>query len=479
MRSPLRTVLRGLALGLAGLVLLCMAGATAWVLANREDVPPQPLPPELARPQAQVPDARNVAYALMGLLAEDGRDAATAGRALHVAEQAQATLSFAQRREPAREAAYVKALSAAMGRRHLGLQGPPAICAGDEDSCTNSWLSQTDALARQREAARSWGQRCEALLDAGFEFEEVWPALRSLAEPVATHAGPAAACALWLRSGAVLEWAQGRRDAALQQLRRADALQRGLLQGSHSLLGQAIAWRVSQQVLGTMADLALRDASLAVALQPMLAPPLPDGVAGARRWITFEAQYGNAALDEVLQRCLMADEAVPGLKVAPGERAFLRVEGWLCRHRIGLHPERTRQLAASRWLALSQAVGAGWPAAIAQARQPGTPGLAWRNTLGELLVQAGAGAYTDHLARQADVNLRHEATRLAVAAAAQKVPADQREAWARRQTVSDTLRPRLRWADGGRVLTVQTWQEQEGAASPQAHRNAIRLAWPG
>ena len=474
----MRSLWRGLALGLAGLVLLCLGLVAAWVLSNREDAPPQPLPPELARPAPRVPDARNAAYALMGLMAEPGRDAATAGRALWAAEQAQATLSFEQRQVPAREAAYVKALSAAMGQRLPSLQGPPAVCAGGEDGCSGIWLSQAEALARQREAARPWGQRCEVLLDAGFEFEEVWPALRRLGEPLATHASPAVACALWLRSGAVLEWAQGRRDQALVQLRRADVLQRGLLQGSQSLLGQAIAWRVSQQVLGTMADLALRDANLALALQPILAPPLPDMVAGARRWMAFESQYGNTGLDEMLQRCLTVDQAVPELRVGLGERTFLQIEGWLCRHRIGLQPERTRQQAASRWMALNLAVGAGWPVAIAQARQPGTSGLAWRNTLGTLLVEASAGSYTAYLARQADLILRHEATVLAVAATAQKVPAAQREAWARQQSLSDTLRPRLRWAEGGRVLTVDTWQQELGITGHDARRDAIRLAWP-
>lgn len=478
MRSPWPSVVRGLALGLAGLMLLCLGGAVAWVLANRDDLPAQPWPPELARPLPRVPDTRNAAYALMGLFAEAGREAATVGRAQWAAEQAQATLSLEQRQEPAREAAYVKALSAAVGQRLPQLQGPPAVCPGGEADCIRIWLAQADALARQRAPAQVWGQRCEALLDAGFEFEEVWPALRSMGEPVAAHASPAVACALWLRTGAVLAWAQGRRDQALAQLRRADTLQRGLLQGSHSLIGQAIAWRVSQQVLGTMTDLALRDASLALALQPILAPPMPDGAAGARRWITFEAQYGNTALDEMLQRCPTADQAVPELKVGPGERAFLQVEGWLCRHRIGLQPERTRQQMASRWLALHQAVGAGWPAAIAQARQPGASGLAWRNTLGTLLVEASAGSYTVYLERQADVILRHEASALAVAAAAQKVPSAQHEAWARQQTVSDTLRPRLHWAEGGRVLTVDTWQEQHGAAGHDARRDAIRLAWP-
>lgn len=478
MRSPLRSVLRGPMLGLVGLLLLCVGLVSAWVLSNREDAPPQPLSPELARPAPSVPDARNAAFALMGLFAEAGREAAAAGRAQWAAEQAQATLPFEQRQEPAREAAYLRALSVAMGQRLPQLQGPPAVCADGEGDCIRIWLAQADALVRQRGTAQVWGQRCEALVDTGFEFEEVWPALRRLGEPMAAHASPAVACALWLRTGAVLQWAQGRRDQALQQLRRVDALQRGLLQGSHSLVGQAVAWRVSQQVLGTMTDLALRDASLALALQPILAPPLPDMAAGARRWITFEAQYGNTGLDEMLQRCLTVDQAVPELRVGLGERIYLRVEGWLCRHRIGLQPERSRQQMASRWLALSQAVGAGWPAAIAQARQPGAPGLAWRNTLGVLLVEASAGSYAVYLARQADVILRHEATVLAVAAAAQEVPAAQREAWARQQTVSDTLRPRMHWAEGGRVLTVDTWQEQHGAASQDARRDAIRLAWP-
>jgi hypothetical protein len=201
-------------------------------------------------------------------------------------------------------------------------------------------------------------------------------------------------------------------------------------------------------------------------------------VAAARRWIGFEAEYGNAALDEMLQRCLTVAQAVPELNVGLVERAYLQVEGWLCRHRIGLHPERTRQQAASLWLALNQALGAGWPAVISLARQPGAPGLSWQNTLGTLLVEASAGATAGHLARQADVPLRHEATALAVAAAAQKVPAAQREAWARQQTVSDNLRLRLHWDEGVRVLKVDTWQQAQGLPGYDARRDAMALAWP-
>ena len=45
-------------------------------------------------------------------------------------------------------------------------------------------------------------------------------------------------------------------------------------------------------------------------------------------------------------------------------------------------------------------------------------------------------------------------------------------------SLSDTLRPRLRWAEGGRVLTVDTWQQELGITGHDARRDAIRLAWP-
>ena len=200
---------------------------------------------------------------------------------------------------------------------------------------------------------------------------------------------------------------------------RADKLQRGLLAGSHSLIAQMIALRVSRYTFETVTALAVRDATLAAALAPMLAP-LPDQAVAAKRWMVFESARGRAALAGIFEQCL----ATPDPAVAQGEQVLassvFAIDGWLCRHRIGLHPHRTEQQIDQSWLAMMRSLDAGWPALLAQSAErartldarPAWQGVRWRNTF----------------------------------------------------AMSDTLRQRLSWQDDGRALEVKTWRDATSGA---------------
>ena len=275
-RSGWRRALRWGLRGLAATVALLLAVAVAWVLSNLGDAPAQALPAELALPAPRAADdeAATAAHVLAGLHAAADRDPAAVGRADWLTHRAFWVLPAAQRDPPAQQAAYRQTLEQSQGSRLPAPTGAPWYCdsAGGDSTggdCAAVWIAQADALARQRAAIAVIGQRCEQLLDGAFRFEELLPTLNSLAEPVATHLQGAVRCAGWFRSGAVLAWAQGRRDEALLQLARADKLQRGLLTGSQSLIAQMVALRVAHDTQSTLAALALRDAALAPALLAM------------------------------------------------------------------------------------------------------------------------------------------------------------------------------------------------------------------
>ena len=151
--------------------------------------------------------------------------------------------------------------------------------------------------------------------------------------------------------------------------------------------------------------------------------------AAARRWMASEAASSHAAFDD-LAECM--DPALAPMQRPMGwaERQLQKVEGWQCRTRLGFMPERNKALTDDFW--------------------------------------AGAAA---------DLPLHTEAAALALAAAAQQVPAPERAAWAQRQPLSPALRERLRWDASGQSFTVRTWYE-EGGTAPTDSRTAIRFAWP-
>lgn len=472
--------------GLAALLLLILAVALAWVLSNLGDAKPQPLPSELALAPPALADERNAAWALIGLDLASAGDLAQAGR-----ERWRAELAFASKPLPVNEEQARAHLQAGPGstveRIKSRFEGPPLNCAGDAGDCTAVWLANPAAVAAQRAPLAEFGQRCEALVDGGLAFDEPLPPPAAIARVGSTHALNAVACQRWFHSGAALALSKGQRDGALIQLERADKLWRALLGGSRTLMSQVVALRLARNSLDALASLAAHDAALAHALSPLLVPP-PDALALIRRWVPVEASIMAAMLDDIVQGC--QSEASWGLVQTETwlQAGVDGVDRWLCRHRIGLHPERTKQRAHTNWVAFLGGLEQGVEPRLHERIEQATVDaervdawwtrLRWRNTFGSMLGDTGAQTTVGYLPRYADLTLRHELARLVVSAQLQGVPAAERAAWSARQDLSAGLRERLSWADGGRTMLVRSWAEDMAQRGQDTRRDAIRVHWP-
>jgi hypothetical protein len=339
------------------------------------------------------------------------------------------------------------------------------------DDCVAQWIDAADALRKQRDEHALFGARCERLLERDFAFDEVLTAMRSTAEPLALHAIGASKCSAWLVSGAVLAWSQQDRVRAVALMAQADRLNRALLDGSHSLIGQMIAVRVTRNTLAAAAALVVRDPSLAAAIKPLLAP-LPDPVPGIKRWMAVEAAFLHGAITDI--------ERGEGHDQASGD-----LRAWLFRQHIGWHPQRTMQLSDAHWLRAITQLDGGLEAAIrvhasdaADHAGDARPGLTWVNPVGSALVEINRPTYASYLARHADLALHHEVTVLAVDAAAAGVPAAERREWTARQPLSPSARARVTWSDDGLMLGAHTWQETSTPDRQVPPRDAIRTTWP-
>ena len=163
-----------LALGLAlGLPLL---------LSLSPLVPLMPLMP-LMPLSLHLPPERNAFFALQGVLAPADQDPASTARQDWQRTQAWALQSPAERTRP-QPATAGAALQAQAARWQPGPSGAPWVCSNQGRDCTAEWPAQTVAPARQRQAA-AWGPRCDALLDAGFVWEEVVLEPLRIASPLA------------------------------------------------------------------------------------------------------------------------------------------------------------------------------------------------------------------------------------------------------------------------------------------------------
>ncbi len=482
-RGPVR-LLRWAGWTLLALLLGLLLLLAAWVLSNLRDAEPRPRPPELALPPERVPDAHNAAYALMGAAAAPGRNPAAVGRALWAAETAWATRHPAPAQRLAALDAHQRELAALAGPLLAhAMHGAPADC-GDAPGCFARWMAAHTALAAQRAPLQGFGQRCEALSgpDPGFEstFDEpVQPALAATGPVMGMQT--AVSCSRWLRSGAAIAAARGRRDEALRLLLQADRLWRGLLAGSRTLVVWVVSQRLAADTLADIAELALRRPDWAGELAPMLAQA-PDWRSLATSWMATEAEIARVAMRDAADQCLtLGDlESIPPQPWAV--RLVQHAEGWLCRHRIGWQPERTEQRADAAWLARRAAVQRAWAQATppADIPAPAPPadglGLKWRNTLGAMLVDAAQGTvndtYSGYSLRLVDTALRHEAVQQLLALQQAGVPAAERAAWWQRQPLSGALRAQSAWGDDGRTITVRS------LAFPAAASRHLSLIWP-
>jgi hypothetical protein len=372
----------------------------------------------------------------------------------------------------------------ALGKPLSSIAGPPLVCNQSMDACVTQWIDNADALSAQRKVHALLGQRCERLLEGDFQFDEALAPMRTVAEPLAQHGTGASDCSKWFLSGAVLAWSQQDRPRAMALLGMADRLNRALLSGSHSLIGQMIAVRVTRNTFSTVSALAVRDPSLATALMPLLAP-LPDPVQSVKRWMVVEAAFQRGSITEIAER---VDEYTATAAVGGGEPASGGVDlyAWLFRRGIGWHPERTAQAIDAQWLrwiqqldnGLAAAIGAQSSEAADSARDGVWHGVTWVNPVGGVLVNVARPAYAGYLARQADLELHRETAAVAVNAASAGVPPAERRAWLERQPLSPWAHDRVAWSDDGLVLSARTWQETSVPGVQPPPRDAIRIAWP-
>jgi hypothetical protein len=482
----LKQLLRGLkwfALLFALAVLLLLA---AWLASNWSDAAPQPRSAALAVPAPKIDDQSNAFFALVGLFSqEDRKDVHTIGKVAWTIRAAFAARPLAERTNPAYQEMLVQE-RAALGEVLQGLKGPPALCDPNHSDCTTAWLAALDALSEQRQQHAHLGRRCEELVGERFEFEERLPPFNSSADSIAPHIGGASSCSQWLLSGAVLAWGRNDKARALVLLKQADRLHRGLLAGSQSLVSQAVSWALARNGLRVFAELGLRDDLL---LQPVaeFAAPWPEQREAARRWIVVEAAFQQAVASEVLAQCESKTAMPMHDNEDEDDSVLVRwISAWLCRHRIALHPERSKQSLDAHWLGLLQSLEAGLPVAAAQMQREtqardshGVLGLlTWRNTFGNAILEVSRSAYDDYFARQADLDLHREAIGLAVAAQLAQVPSTERASWTKLQALSASARDRLSWNAAGTILDGQTWSMAHTAYEHQHRRFSIRVVWP-
>jgi hypothetical protein len=199
--------------------------------------------------------------------------------------------------------------------------------------------------------------------------------------------------------------------------------------------------------------------------------------------VVVEAAFTYGVMNQ-LSDC---DDLKPDQDSGPIATALMGpLMGWLCRHRVGLHVQRTRAEMDNRWLPLLHTLQAGVPAAISDMKRLQDAVrddsvwalLRWRNTFGHLLfsIADANSVYLPYLARQADLELQHELVSLLVQAQALGVPAAERMAWFEQRAQSPYARGRLTWPSGS--LVARTWQAEFAPAATSDPRATVRLDWP-
>jgi hypothetical protein len=285
-------------------------------------------------------------------------------------------------------------------------------------------------------------------------------------------------CADWWLTAGVLAWAQGDKVSAIASFAQTDRYQRALLAGSHSLVGLMVSNSVAHRSLQVFTGVALQDPTLSATLLPLLAP-LPDAAAAAKRWMVVESAWQNSTIAEISRLTALPEHATGDI--------LAHLTGLMGRSGIGLHPNRTAQLADARWTRWMSQLDSGLPAAIRAQQQEHaeleaqgwTAGWTWRNTVGSIVMAVAEPLYLNYLARQADLDLHREIAQLAVAAQAQAIAPAQRAEWSKTQALPDHTRTRIAWSADGRVLSANTWEaEVDRSAAQNPERQTIRIEWP-
>ena len=437
--------------GLAWMALVVVLLALAWLASNNRwvDAQSDAVPAALQRPAATLPDERNGFFALIGLDAPEGADPAQIGR---------------QR----------------WASKKLDQPGPDRLrwpqpkpgdtdsswnCRSREEDCTARWREQSQALQVLMDQHATLGRRCESLADPGFVMDEpMLEPLAELREPAEQYAARAipplmgrAQCARWLRLQVVLAQQRGDLPALRTALQRSQTLVNGLLSGSRSLAGNAIAWRLAEDHWQMLVALAVREPALTTELI-RLAALLPPEATDASRWIVSEAFFVRQVVRELALNC------------REGGLSF-STQSWMARKLdcVGFMPKANQQLLDQQWLRTLEVARAGPLAALAWQPKPQRKwffGYAWYNTIGHILMDVAQPGYSDYFRQQADLVLHHQAAMLALQAAAQ--PPEQRANWLADQPMDELLRARIR-LDGAQQIVASLWSKQDEAAKPTVY----------
>ncbi|MGM9487070.1 hypothetical protein [Ideonella sp. YS5] len=438
-RAGKRPLFRRLLRGLVGVLAAVLALAAAWVASNLVDSAPTELPSVLRLPAPAVPDERNAFFVLVGVAAPPGADPSAWGREQWSANEDGARSSWQAVKQP--------------------FEGM-LDCAEADLGCKAALERDSARLADEVGRHAELGRRCLAAID-DMPFEERLPPVEEAQRMLlrnASHALGASTCGRWWAGVALSAAARGDRVGVADALDHASRLGNALLAGSRSLLGHAVAWGVARRTW--------RVAAAIVAAYPSLLEPasratstLSEGATDATRWMAYEANFARASIAEATGAACRT----PLETVSPDR-------GWgdrlVC---LGLLPNLTKTRSDAVWLQALAAVRQGLPPALSRPPfvepQSDWPRLAWRNTLGGVLLDIGTPLYAPYVARQADVALHHAALQLAFALTREHVPVDRRPAWLDTQVLAPQLRGRTRLE--GDVLVVDHLGATRGMNRPQ------------
>ncbi len=347
------------------------------------------------------------------------------------------------------------------GAQIPAMKGALLACPPTDD-CTARWLAEAAQIGPALAPFAALGERCVAAL-ADLRFVEPLPADPSLNEPLAPHGTGASQCAAWLALDGLAAAQAGERERALQRLGQGQRLSQALLTGSHTLIANAIAWSVARrQYQATAAVLALQP-GWAADLAP-LAAELPAEALNPRRWVAAEAAWQRGVIVGLRGQC---DDAQ--FELGPLTRAAV------CTLGVGLLPELTRQEIDARWVQRLAAFEAGERAVATPAATGATPHLAFRNTVGRMMLSLAEANYAGYFARQSDVELQRRAVALGTLLVAEAVPLAQRAEWLQRQALPATLKLRIRLAEDGRAIVARPWASD---ADPGVAPRPVRVPLP-
>lgn len=438
---------------LGGLLLGVVTLAAAWAAFNNRytDDAPRPVPDALRVPPSSVPAERNAMFALIGL-SLPGDDAHAQGL------KRWAAIEAGQLEQPADAQRWPSP-----DEGPAGADGQPVgkawHCDTQTQACAASWTREAAGLRVLTDAHAEIGHRCEALARPGMAIEEPLPTrhadLRTVGDGYTSRAmalpmAPAVSCLRWLQLRAVLAAASGDRAAMLARLTQASALTGAMLDGTRTLIGVQVAGAMARSHWRVLTDLAALVPASAPALRAML-PPLSPRALDASAWIRTEAQFGRESIREMA--CIDGAVADPAVIAFKPPATPMR-----CGTALWSMPNATSHLMDEQWLRALQ-LAPGGPLEMLDWYPDSTTedfwdALAWRNSVGRLLVGISAPNYQVYARKQASLLLLNEAARLALAAG--EIAPARRAEWLAAQPMDARLRERLS-LDGDRIA-ARLWE---------------------